>query len=134
MLHLHIDPHSGIPVYRQIMDQIKYHLAAGGLSGGDQLPSVRELAKTLSVNPTTVVKAYGELVHEAVIENRHGKGAFIREDAKAMSERERERVLRGLMQRVAVDAIQLGAQPSLAARLLREEMERIKDSDKGSDS
>jgi len=45
MLHLHIDPHSGVPVYRQVMDQIRYHLASGTLAIGDQLPSIRELAK-----------------------------------------------------------------------------------------
>lgn len=125
MLFLHIDPHSGVPVYRQVMDQIKFHLASGVLAEGDQLPSIRELAKSLSVNPTTVVKAYGELEHERVIENRHGKGAFISARTTTMDENEREAALRKLVQRIAVEAIQLGATPALAARLLNEEIKKI---------
>ena len=55
MLHLQVDPHSGVPVYRQMMDQVKYYIASGVLRPGAQLPSVRELAQFLRVNPTTVV-------------------------------------------------------------------------------
>jgi GntR family transcriptional regulator len=129
MLHLHTDPHSGVPVYRQVMDQIRYYLASGALRPGDQLPSIRELARSLSVNPTTVVKAYSELEHAQVIENRHGKGAFVREPAKAIGDHERDRLLRSLLQRVAVESLQLGASPSLAGRVLREEMEKIQKGD-----
>jgi GntR family transcriptional regulator len=125
MLFLHIDPHSGVPVYRQIMDQIKHHLASGSLREGDLLPSIRELAKSLSVNPTTVVKAYGELAHEGVIENRHGKGAFISTRTTTMNKNELETALRKLVRRIAVEVIQLGATPSLAARLLHEEINKI---------
>ena len=78
-LHLQIDAHSGLPVYRQMVDQIKYYVASGTLKPGNQLPSVRELAQQLSINPTTVVKAYNELEHEQVIDLRHGKGAFVAE-------------------------------------------------------
>ena len=76
LLHLQIDPRSGLPVYRQMMDQIRYYIASGTLGPGDQLPSVREVAQALSINPTTVVKAYTELQHARVLEIRHGKGAF----------------------------------------------------------
>ena len=62
-LHFQIDPRSGLPVYRQLMDQIKYYVASGGLRSGDQLPSIRDLATRASVNPTTVVKCYTELQH-----------------------------------------------------------------------
>jgi GntR family transcriptional regulator len=127
-LHLHIDPHSGVPVYRQVMDQIRYHLAAGGLKAGDQLPSVRELARSLGVNPTTVVKAYGELEHAQVIENRHGSGAFVRA-ATQVGDRERERLLRSLLRRPAVECLQVGASPAQAARALRDEMDQIQKGD-----
>ena len=91
MLHIQIDPHSGIPVYRQVMDQVKYYAASGTLKVGAQLPSIRELSKALSVNPTTVVKAYTELQHEGVIEMKQGKGAFLAEVEERMTERERRR-------------------------------------------
>ena len=126
MLHLQIDPHSGIPVYRQMMDQIKYYVAAGTLRGGDQLPSIRELAGTLSVNPTTVVKAYNELQHEGVVAMRHGKGAFVAEGAPEMSEAERAQALRRLARQLVVEAIQMGAPPELVLRVVNDEMERMR--------
>src|SRR5690348_4050044 len=77
MLHFQIDAHAGMPVYRQILDQIKYYVASGILKPGDRLPSIRELAQTLAVNPTTVVRVYGDLEHEGLIEMQHGRGAFV---------------------------------------------------------
>lgn len=125
MLHLQIDPHSGIPVYRQMMDQIKYYVASGSLRAGDQLPSIRELAQALTVNPTTVVKAYTELEHDEVIEMRHGKGAFVTESATRLSDREREKALRRLARQLAVEARQMGATPEVVLRVLNEEFSEI---------
>ena len=71
-MFLKIDPSSGVPIYRQIMDQIKYSIANNALAAGDKLPSVRQLSLDLKVNPTTIVKAYSELEHERVIETRRG--------------------------------------------------------------
>lgn len=121
-IHLQIDPHSGLPVYRQIMDQIKYHLAAGSLRPGDQIPSIRDLAQLLAVNPTTVVKAYTELEHEDVIEMRPGKGAFVCERAPRLSELERTRALRRTARQLAVEAAQMRASPELVLGLVKEEL------------
>jgi len=126
MLHLQIDPHSGVPVYRQMMDQVKYYVASGSLRPGDLLPSIRELAQELSVNPTTVVKAYGELEHEGVIEMRHGKGAFVAEEASGMSDAERTKALARLARQLAVEAAQMGASPDLVLRIVQEELEAIR--------
>ena len=76
-LFYQIDPHSGLPVYRQVMDQTKHYIASGALVTGDQLPSIRDLATSLSVNPATIVKAYNELQNEGVMEIKQGKGAFV---------------------------------------------------------
>ena len=76
-LYYQIDPNSGLPVYRQVMDQTKHYIASGALLAGDQLPSIRELATRLSVNPATIVKAYNELQNEGVMEIKQGKGAFV---------------------------------------------------------
>jgi len=127
MLHLQIDPHSGVPVYRQVMDQVKYYAASGALKAGDQLPSIRECARALSVNPTTVVKAYTELQHEGVIEMVQGKGAFVAEPPPAMSRREQDRALRPLARQLAVEAAQMGAPAELVLDLLRAEMEAVRD-------
>jgi GntR family transcriptional regulator len=128
-LHFQIDPHSGVPVYRQMMDQAKYYVAAGTLKAGDMLPSIRELAQSLSVNPTTVVKAYTELEHAGVIEMRHGKGAFVMEGASARSEREREKALRRLARQLAVEATQMGADQKQVLRVLQEELTALRENE-----
>ena len=124
-LHLQIDPHSGVPVYRQMMDQIKYYAASGVLQPGDQLPSIRDLAQKLSINPTTVVKAYNELQHGEIIEMRHGKGVFVTERSIRMSDREREKALRRIARQLAVEAAQMQAPPSVVLRIVEEEMTDI---------
>jgi GntR family transcriptional regulator len=121
ILHLQIDPRSGVPVYRQMMDQIKYYIASGALKRGDQLPSVRELAQALSVNPTTVVKTYTELEHEQVIELRHGKGAFVASNPNRFTSREKQQALRRMARQLAVEAGQMGAELELIQELVEEE-------------
>jgi GntR family transcriptional regulator len=124
-LHLQIDPQSGLPVYRQMMDQIKYYVASGVLQPGDQLPSIRELAQRLTINPTTVVKAYSELEHGGVIEMRHGKGVFVKEGSVHMSTREREKALRRIARQLAVEAAQMKAPAELVLRIVQEELSNL---------
>src|SRR5688500_18446924 len=124
-LHLHIDPHSGLPVYRQMIDQIKYYVASGTLKPGQQLPSVRELAQRLSINPTTVVKAYTELQHEEVIDIRHGKGAFVAERSLNATEFEKDKVVRRLARQLAVESQQMGASYDLVEGILEEEWKQL---------
>lgn len=126
MLHIQLNNQSGVAAYRQIMEQIKFYVAAGTLSKGARLPSIRELAKQLAVNPTTIVKSYTELQHEGVIEMRQGKGAFIAADQSPLGASERREALRPLVQRLAVEARQLGASSDGVIGLLQEEMGRLK--------
>jgi GntR family transcriptional regulator len=72
-----LDLHSGVPVYRQIIDQVRGGVASGALSVGDQLPTVRQLAVDLSINPNTVVRAYRELELGGLLETHQGTGTFI---------------------------------------------------------
>jgi len=124
-LHLHIDPNSGMPVYRQMIDQIKYYIASETLKPGDQLPSVRDLAQRLSVNPTTVVKAYAELEHEQVIELRHGKGAFVSTNRTPFNQFEKEKVIRRLARQLVVESMQLGADRALVDQVFEQEWQSI---------
>ena len=71
------NPSSGVPIYLQLMEQVKHGIETGALKPGDQLPGIRPLAVELVINPNTVAKAYRELEHEGVIELRHGAGAFV---------------------------------------------------------
>ena len=68
---------SGVPIYLQLMEQVKHAVETGALRPGDQLPGIRPLAEELVINPNTVAKAYRELEHDGVIELRHGAGAFV---------------------------------------------------------
>ncbi len=125
MLHFQINPHSGVPVYRQMIDQIKYYVASGALKAEDQLPSIRELAQSLAINPTTVVRVYSELEREGVVEMRHGKGAFITASGRRMSAAERDRTLRRLARQLAVEARQMGAPAGQVLKVVREELAEL---------
>jgi GntR family transcriptional regulator len=76
------NPSLGVPIYLQLMEQVKHAIETGALRPGEQLPGIRPLAEELVINPNTVAKAYRELEHAGVIELRHGAGAFVTEGAK----------------------------------------------------
>ena len=88
-----LDLHSGVPVYRQIMDQVRGGIASGALTVGDQLPTVRQLAVDLSINPNTVVRAYRELELGGLLEIHQGTGTFISVQKMRGGEGERARQL-----------------------------------------
>jgi|SRR5471032_3483752 GntR family transcriptional regulator len=77
------NPSSGVPIYLQLMEQVKHSIETGALRPGEQLPGIRPLAEDLVINPNTVAKAYRELEHEGIIELRHGAGAFVSGNARA---------------------------------------------------
>lgn len=76
---IRLNPASGVPLYLQLIEQVKHAIETGTIRAGEQLPSVRQMAEDLVINPNTVARAYRELEHERIIELKHGSGAFIRE-------------------------------------------------------
>jgi GntR family transcriptional regulator len=88
-----LDPRSGVPAYRQIIDQVQAGLAAGTLARGDQLPTVRQVAVDLEINPNTVLRAYRELEIRGVLDTQQGMGTFVAEQPVAQDDAERARVL-----------------------------------------
>lgn len=78
-MKLHLNPTSGIPLYQQMVEQVKLAIQTGAVVVGDQLPSVRKLSEELLVNPNTVARAYRDLEQEGVIELKHGSGAYVLE-------------------------------------------------------
>ncbi|HUD12724.1 MAG TPA: GntR family transcriptional regulator [Terracidiphilus sp.] len=88
-----LDLHSGMPVYRQIMDQVRGGIASGSLMAGDQLPTVRQLAVDLEINPNTVVRAYRELELGGLLETHQGTGTFISTQKMKRADAQRERQL-----------------------------------------
>jgi GntR family transcriptional regulator len=84
---LTVDPRSGVPIYLQVIEQIKRSVAIGVLQAGEQLPTVKQLALDLTINPNTVAKAYRELERDGVIETAPGRGSFVRGDGVVDSTR-----------------------------------------------
>jgi GntR family transcriptional regulator len=94
MIDFRLDPKTGIPFYRQIIDQIKFGIAGGKLKVGEQLPTVRSLAVDLKVNLNTVAKAYKELEIQNILETQQGSGTFVNESRVHISQKERTDKLR----------------------------------------
>jgi GntR family transcriptional regulator len=120
-LFINIDPASGLPIYLQIAQQIKTAVAMGRLQPEEPLPSVRQLAVELAVNPNTVARAYLDLEIEGVIYKRQGAGTFVSSQGVEMSKGERRRVLNELLEKALVEGVNLG----LPERELRDAFERI---------
>ena len=95
-MNFELDPKSGIPFYRQIIDQIRYGIAAGKLKVGDQLPTVRALAVELKVNLNTISKAYRELEIKNILETQQGSGTFIAPVKVEIPDNERKKKLTGI--------------------------------------
>jgi GntR family transcriptional regulator len=115
-----VDPHSGVPVYRQLMDQIKFHIASGVLKPGDELPSTRGLSAELGVNPMTISKAYSYLEREGVVDRRPGRPLVVKAVAPdEMDDRRIEQVRASLAGTVTV-VRQLDVAPEEAVRLFEE--------------
>jgi GntR family transcriptional regulator len=96
------NPSLGVPIYLQLMEQVKHAIETGALRQGEQLPGIRPLAEELVINPNTVAKAYRELEHAGVIELRHGAGAFVSANAKSRKLADKVR----LAQPIVVSAIE----------------------------
>ena len=115
-----IDLHSGVPVYRQLIDQVRSGIASGTLTAGDQLPTVRQLAVDLAINPNTVMRAYRELELGGLIETHQGTGTFIGRKKLEKNSPERERQL-GQM------AGEFAARAGAAGFTLEDLIERLRD-------
>ena len=100
---LRLNQSSGVPLYVQLMDQIKHAIEMGGLKAGEQLPTIRKVAEDLVMNANTVARAYRELEHEGVIELRHGTGAFVSESviSRAKIMRKAQAIVQAAMEKLA---------------------------------
>ncbi|MHC4476680.1 MAG: GntR family transcriptional regulator [Planctomycetota bacterium] len=117
---LELDHHSGVPIYRQIIDQIRQQIMAAQIPEGRQLMSVREMAATLRVNPMTVSKAYALLEAEGLLERRRGVGLFVARVRKKQRTRTTAELLHQIMTKAAVTAVQLGIPQKEASKMLAE--------------
>lgn len=118
-----IDHHSGIPAYRQIIEQVKFQVASGVLAAGTEIPSTRALSAELSLNPMTISKAYGLLERDGVLERRRGQTLTVREQHADDLHEQKLDPLRQHLTAAATMARQLGVTPAQALKLFRETLD-----------
>ncbi len=107
-MFLRLEPGSGIPIKRQIADQIRLLCASDGLKPGDRLPSVREMAQTLAVNQNTVLRVYEQLTAEGLLDRKHGDGTYVSQHLPRGGRDKQMTLLRAELQRVIHRATELG--------------------------
>lgn len=106
-----IDPSNGIPIYEQIVRQVKFNVASGALVSGQMVPSVRELAKTLAINPNTIQRAYQVLQSDGVLETLRGRGQHVSPGAKRSCVSQRLQLIQERLELVVEEGLQAGLEP-----------------------
>ena len=108
-MYLRLDYQSGEAIYRQIVEQLKYKIASGELKPKEKLPSIRDLAKQLKINPRTVVKVYEELQSGGLVVRRQGQGVFVKDGQAAVPANTRNKLIGEMARRMLAEASRLGA-------------------------
>lgn len=118
-MQIDISLQDGVPIYRQIVNQVKYLIASGKIHPGDELPAIRTLAEQLTVTPNTIVKAYGELETEGVVFKRRGAGTYVADLQSPLARKEQRRILAQRADSLLTDASQLNFTLDEVIELLR---------------
>ena len=119
----YLDHRSSIPIYLQLQTQVNQAINGGVLKEGDQLPSVRELATQLTVNPNTIARAYQELEREGVIETLRGRGTFIAKPQPAQPHEERYERIKEAINHLVMEAYRLGLTQEELRKLVKEQLD-----------
>jgi GntR family transcriptional regulator len=129
-VNIKLSPEDGAPIYRQIISQVKYLVASRLLAPGEELPSIRVLARTLRVTPTTILHAYGALEAAGIVHKRRGSGTFVSKARLHLTHAERRRLLEPRITSLLAEAHQLNFTPQDVLRMVTEhraEMDRDRD-------
>ena len=129
-MFLQVDAHNGLAVYEQIVRQVKFAVADGALTAGELVPSVRELARELAINPNTVARAYRQLQDDGVIETVRGTGLAVADGARRQCQSERTRMIRARLRLVLEEAALSGLDPQEIEQLVRTESAAIRRNNK----
>jgi GntR family transcriptional regulator len=123
---IEIDNHSGVPIYTQVIEQVKQYVLSGNLSEGTQLENVRSLAARLLVNPMTISKAYNQLEREGIIERRRGIGMFVKPMARDIKKDFKSQTAKDSFKKAAATAILMDHTEEEAVALLRQMYRKMK--------
>jgi GntR family transcriptional regulator len=121
---IQINAHSGVPIYRQIENQLRHHILSGMIGPGEALPSVRDLSAALKINPITISKAYALLERSKLLERRRGVGLFVAEKKESVFLEERRKTLQQIVTSFAKEATELKAEWSEVSSLLENEFQK----------
>jgi len=129
-MQLHISPKDGVPIYRQIVNQVKYLVGSGRLVPGEELPPIRVLAEQLVVNPNTVARAYAELEHAGIVTKRHGSGTYVSDNGSPLKRAERLKILAQRADALVAEARHLEVEISELLDVVRERHRAMQSKDK----
>ena len=124
-MRLKISGVDGVPIYQQIVNQVRHLIASGRLAPGDELLPIRLLAEQLTINPNTVARAYLELERAGIVTKRHGSGTYVSEKAPALNHREKLRQLQQRVDPLLVEAAHLNVDLDDVLELVRERYDRM---------
>ena len=119
-MDLRISDQDGVPIYVQLVNQLKYLVSSGRLEPGEQLPPVRKLAEQLLINPNTVARAYRELERDGVVVSRQGAGVFVADGVSPLARREQNRILGERIDVLLTEARQMRVDVETLIQLIRQ--------------
>jgi len=129
-MQIRISLKDGVPIYLQIANQVKYLVASGRLSPGEQLPPVRTLAEDLVINPNTVARAYRELEREGILVTRRGAGVYVSDAGSPLAKREQKKILSERVDMLLAEAEQLNVDLEDLIELINERKKLLKEKEK----
>lgn len=119
-MDIHISPHDGVPIYLQIVNQVKYLVASGRLESGAEMPPIRTLAERLLINPNTVARAYRELEMAGVVEKRRTAGTYVSDAGSPLARRERLKILAERIDALLAEARQMNVGAEELVHLIKQ--------------
>jgi GntR family transcriptional regulator len=119
-MQIHISTGDGVPIYLQIVNQVRYQVAAGRLAPGEELPPIRVLAERLGINPNTVARAYRELEHAGIVEKRRTAGTYVSAAGSPLARSERVKILTERIDALLAEARQMNIDTDTVVGLLRQ--------------
>ena len=124
-MHIHISTHDGVPIYRQIVNQVKHLVASERLKAGDEMPSIRHLAQELLINPNTVARAYRELEGAGILLTRRGSGTRVSDRGSPLSREEKMKILGERADALIAEARQLGVELEEVVELVQRQHDKL---------
>ena len=119
-MQIHISTTDGVPIYQQVVNQIKYLVAAGRLTAGEELPAIRVLADRLLINPNTVARAYRELEAAGIVEKRRTAGTYVSDQGSPLARRERVKILSDRIDALVAEALHMNITLDDVIKLVRQ--------------